>query len=402
MLWKKKSTYHTNIFVAIGAGINQIPLIREAKKLGLLIVGVDQSINAAGISECDIRIHESIENYDEIYKKLRELLLHGEIKGVLSKSFGSAIKTSSYIANKLNIPLISYKRIDDFIDKKRMKSVLNKNEIKSPSFHIYTQSGRNKKRSYPFIIKPNKGHAKTNVRLINNSAEFNKYLENIGSSNGIYLIEKYIEGDEIICIGIVYKGKFHLVDITDKTVKPPHFVDLMHVSPSKYYHLRDRISDVGQKIAESFEIQTSPMLMELMVTPEDDIYVIETAPEFGGEFLSDVLIPERTGYNLIREAINAVMDRNFTPPKKKKSRGAVVVKYITGESGILTSFKPPRVSKRSGIIFTRIFKDIGSAVNEPVTNHDRIGVIITRGSTREEAIAHAEAAERAMEIRIRK
>ncbi|MCU0822485.1 MAG: hypothetical protein MUC95_08435, partial [Spirochaetes bacterium] len=119
MAWKKKSSSQNNIFVSIGAGINQIPLIREAKKLGLLIVGVDQSVHAAGISECDIRIHESIENYDEIYKKLSELLLHGEIKGVLSKSFGSAIKTSSYIANKLNIPLISYKRVDDFLDKKK-------------------------------------------------------------------------------------------------------------------------------------------------------------------------------------------------------------------------------------------------------------------------------------------
>jgi biotin carboxylase len=143
------------------------------------------------------------------------------------------------------------------------------------------------------------------------------------------------------------------------------------------------------------------MLMELMVTPAEDIYVIETAPEFGGEFLSDVLIPARTGYNLIREAINAVMDRNFAPPKKKKSKGAVAVKYITGPSGTLMSFKPPRLSKRSGIIFSRIFKDIGSKVDEPVTNHDRLGVIITRGETRDEAIARAEAAERGMEIRIR-
>ncbi len=402
MAWKRKRTYQSNIFISIGAGINQLPLIREAKQLGLIIVGVDQSVNAAGISECDIRIHESIENYSEIYKKLRELLLQGDIKGVLSKSFGAAIKTSSFLANKLNIPLISHKRVDDFIDKKKMKSVLHKNHIKSPSHHIFTPSGKDKRMSYPFIIKPNKGHAKTNVRLIKDADEFGNYLENIGSLNGSLLIEKYIEGDEIIAIGIVHKGRFHLVDITDKVVKPPHFVDLMHISPSRYYHLREKISDIGQRIAESFEIKTSPMLMELMVAPDGEIYVIETAPEFGGEFLSDVLIPARTGYNLIREAINAVMDKNFTPPKKKTGRGAVVVKYITGQSGTLISFKPLRNSKRSGLIFSRIFKDIGSAVSEPVTNHDRLGVIITKGETREDAIARAEAAESAMEIRIRK
>ncbi len=402
MIWKKTIDYQSKIFVSIGAGINQIPLIHEAKKLGLQIVGVDQSTHAAGISECDIRIHESIDNYEEIYRKLRELLLDGEIMGVLSKSYGSAIKTSSYIANMLNIPQISFERIDDFIDKKRMKTVLKKNNIKSPNFSIFNRNGSPKKisRSYPFVIKPIKGHAKIDVELIKDQNDFDEYFQKTKSKNGSYLIEKYIEGEEIITVGIVHKGTFHLVDITDKVALPPHFVDLMHIAPSKYSHLWEKIQDIGQNIADSFEISTSPMIMELMITPDEDIYIIEAAPEFGGEFLSDILIPARTGYNVLRESILAVMGKEFTPPIRRKTQSAIVVKYITGQKGKLMSFNPHRASRSSGVIFSRVFKDIGSKVNVPVTNLDRLGVIITRGKTREEAIEAAEKSQGKMNIRI--
>lgn len=404
MLWKKTAGNQNGIFVSIGAGINQVPLIREAKGIGLQIVGVDQSVNAAGISLCDIRIHESVENYQEIYNKLRELLLHGEIRGVLSKSFGVAVKTSSFLANKFNIPQISYKRIDDFIDKKRMKSVLNKNKIKTPTFRLFQKKDLlNKKMpAYPFVIKPAKGHAKKNVRLIRNEEDFTRYIKGIPSGNGSYLVEKFVEGDEIIAVGIVYKGQYYLADITDKIVEPPHFVDLMHISPSKYYHRWDDISKIGQSIAGCFEIYTYPLIMELIVAPDGDLYVIEASPEFGGEFLSDVLIPERTGYNVIRESINAVLDNNFSPPRKKKARSAAVVKYITGRNGTLVSFKPKQILKNNGVIFSRVFKDIGSRVYSPRNNHDRLGVIVARGKTREEAVLIAGNAEKGMRIRIRR
>jgi biotin carboxylase len=235
--------------------------------------------------------------------------------------------------------------------------------------------------------------------LINNSKDFNKYLNNV-SNNTDYIIEKYIKGDEIIAIGIVYNKKFYLVEMTDKLKSPPpYFVDIMHISPSKYIHLWNKIQQIGQKISDSFEIFTSPLLMELIITENEEIFVIETAPEFGGEFLSDVLIPERTKYNIIRESIKAVINKNFNPPRNRKIRKAVVVKYITGTKGTLLSFNPIKY-KSSDIIFSRIFKDIGSETRIPMTNHDRIGVVIAKGKTVEDAIKTAENAEIQLNIKI--
>ncbi len=404
MFWNKKIFSHNNFFISIGGGINQIPLIEEAKKLNLHVIGVDRDICAAGMHKCDIRIQESTENYNEIYDKLKDFLIEGEILGVLTKSFGPAIRTASFLAEKLRIPLIPFNKIEEFINKEKMKICFKNYNINSPAFIAYSnmQSKIPKKNfSYPFIIKPAVGHAKNSVELIQNSKEFKNYFKNRSPRNENHLIEKYIEGDEIIAAGIVSKSRFYLVEITDKIKSSlPYFVDIMHKSPSKYYNLWNEIQTIGQSITDNFKIINSPLIMELIITDSNEIYLIESTPEFGGEFLSDILIPERTGYNIIRESVKSVIDKNFSPPpSNKKYRKSVIVKYLTGINGTLLSFSPLK-DKYSGIIYSRIFKDIGSAVKKPMTNHDRIGVVITKANSIDDAIKKANEAEAMMNIKI--
>jgi biotin carboxylase len=405
VFWKINKKSQIKLFVSIGAGLNQIPLIEEAKNLGYHVIGVDVNSNAPGFMKCDIKIQESVENYNEIYIILRELLIDGEIRGVLSKSFGTSIKTACYIANKLNIPAIPYERVEDFIKKNRMKNIYKKFNIESPKFWVVNETGGIEKiidKNYPVIIKPAVGHAKKNVKLIENYSDMKNYLADVPFKGAEFLIENYVDGDEIIAVGIVYKNKYHLVDITDKILTPPpHFVDLIHVSPSKYYHLAGRISEIGQKVAEAFEIYTYPLIMELRVTKDEKIFMIESVAEFGGEFISDVLIPARTGYNFIRETIKAAAGENFNPPSARTSVNCSVVKYITGSNGTLMSFNPENPRKKANIVFARIFKNIGSEIRFPKTNHDRIGVVVANGKSRDEALDNAEQAIESYNIRIK-
>ena len=140
-------------------------------------------------------------------------------------------------------------------------------------------------------------------------------------------------------------------------------------------------------------LYTSPLIMELIIDENDNIHVIEAVPEFGGEFIPDILIPARTGYNFLREVIKASTSQDFNLPALKKSKDTVIVKYITGGNGTLIEFNPAQPKRISGVIFSRIFKDIGSKINIPITNHDRIGVVVAKGRKREEAIEIARTAE---------
>lgn len=402
-LWNKRSSDNPHFLVSIGAGVNQMPLIKEAKALGFSVIGVDMNPAAPGFLLCDIRIIESIENFNEIFIKLKEFVVAGDITAVLSKSYGTAIKCAAYLAERFNCTLMPFRRVDDFLHKDRMKEVFAKNGIASPGFRIVAD--RKKFRfadelSFPLIAKPATGHAKKGVRLIHNRKELEDHLSTIESAP--LLIEEFIEGDEIIAAGLIHRGRFHLVELTDKVLSaPPFFVDLMHLAPSKHFSLSRKVSELGQKIADAFEIITSPLIMEIKVTQKEELSLIEAVPEFGGEFIPDIVISRRTGYNFIAETIKASAGREFKLPQPQAGKKNIAVKYITGRNGFFTTFNPIKPEDTAGLLFWKIFKDIGAHTNPPETNHDRIGVIITEGKTMRDAIDACDLAIEKLSIKIR-
>ncbi len=400
----KENNRLINYFVSIGAGINQLPLINHAKRLGFNIIGVDFNPCASGFIKCDLKIVESIENYNDIYIKLSEQLFEGTIRGIMTRSYGKAVITASFLNEKFRIPFIPFNRSSDFVIKKKMKEIFIKNNILTPDIYNFTSRTRTERLNsdiFPIIKKPVVGHGKTGVKIINDSDNLKNDLP-VKGENEKSLYEKYIEGDEIIAVGIVHNGRYYIIDITDKMKTPhPSFVDVMHVSPSRYINKIDEISNIGQAVADSFEITTSPLIMEIIVDSKGRLYLIEAVPEFGGEFLSDVLVPLRTGYSMIDQSIMSTTGTGFKIPSGKQKRGAVVVKYIIGDNGNLLSFNPNGPLQYKSTIYSRIFKEIGSEIKKPETNHDRVGVVITKGSSAENAIMNADKAIESFNITIK-
>ncbi len=398
---KKRSL---DFFVSIGAGVNQIPLIIEAKKSNFQVIGVDINAAAPGFYHCDLKVQESIEDYENIYIKLRELLVDGKISAVMTKSYGNAIITASFLCEKFGLPFIPFEESKKFLNKRITKKIYTELNIPVPEILPITQKTKIsslKDKIFPVIAKPQTGHAKIDVKLIHNREELSSFISQHQGEEFIY--ERFIEGKEIICAGQIHQQKYYNIMISDKITSPrPYFADIIHSTPSVYSHLADRIIETGQKIAEAFNIQTSPMIMEFVIDKDNELYLLESVPEFGGEFIPDIMIPSSTGYNHIRNSINAATGINFREPVKKMFNVPVVVKYITGENGILASCNTDTVKKIDGIIFSRIFKDIGANISPPASNHDRIGVIVAKGKTLEDAIQTAEFAESKMNIRIRK
>jgi biotin carboxylase len=406
MFLNKKRKKGIPYFISIGAGVNQLPLIQAAKDLGFQVIGVDSNASAPGFIKCDLKIQESIEDYQEIYTKLLELLIDGKIEGVLTRSYGAAIRTASFLSEKFDIPFIPFERCEDFINKKRMKDILINYDIPTPTVHPLSLKSRLNKLNesqFPIIVKPLEGHAKTDVRFLKTISELSRFLSQNKKNESGFIYERYIPGDEIISVGVIVHKKYHLIDITDKeTTFPPYFVDRIHVSPSRYYHLFDKIEAVGQKVSDAFDIVTSPMIMEFIVDPNEELHLIEAVPEFGGEFLSDVVIPSRLGYDVFREMVRAVTGGTADLPPRKKTKDVVVCRYVIGDKGVLSSFNPGGPKKLKGVLFARIFKEIGAEIRKPVTNLDRIGVVIVKGRTAEEALHLSENAEASFNIRIKK
>ncbi len=398
MFWKKKKIKKRNFFVSIGAGLNQVPLIKEARKMGFLVIGIDQDFTAPGFFYCDLKIQESIDDYESIYIKLSEMMFDGTISAIMTKSYGNAVITAAYLCEKFGLSTIPFEESKNFLNKKTTGNIFKAKGIEVPE--VARINSKNPGSQFPIVAKPQQGHAKTNVKLLYNIKELNQFLKTREKNK--FIFEKYIPGEEIICAGLIDKGKYHHILMSDKKrTALPFFVDLMHSTPSKYCHLTDKTIETGQVIAEAFNIHTSPIIMEFIIDAEDNLHLLEAVPEFGGEFIPDILIPAATGYNHIAGAIMALTGTSSRKPSKNTQPSPVVIKYITGTNGILSSYNMDSVKLMPDILFTRIFKDIDSQIKTPEMNHDRIGVIVAKGKTLEQAIATAVEAEEKMNIRIK-
>ncbi|HPQ52888.1 MAG TPA: hypothetical protein PK253_06525, partial [Spirochaetota bacterium] len=63
---------------------------------------------------------------------------------------------------------------------------------------------------------------------------------------------------------------------------------------------------------------------------------------------------------------------------------------ITGRAGTIQSVQDNGDTHSRDLIFGKMFKKQGDITARPATNHDRIGVVITGGKNREQAIDNAE------------
>jgi len=371
--------------VSVGAGKNQIPLIKACKELGYTTIGIDKNPLAEGFQYCDLKIIESIYNYHEIYMLLKELLVFDDIAAVVTRSYGQAIKTVAYLCQQFKLPNIDFLNVDTLIDKSKFRTIALQHNIPMPQGSVLHKKDLHKLDtiSFPCIVKPAKGHAKESVKLIDSYQELHSYIKAI--KHDTVLIEEYIEGDEIIVIGFVHNRKYYIFDISDKILNAkPYFVDRMHILPSRYYTLYSELQKTGQKITDAFELQATPLLMECIIS-KNNINLIEAACEFGGEYLADYAIPARLECNVFKSFVKALVTGKVNMPEQ--STMAAVVKYIMGRNGKLVSYSMP---KNKHLIHAEIFAKPGDTLHYPRNNHERLGVIVTNGKTVENAIQTAD------------
>jgi biotin carboxylase len=401
MFFRRRRLPLTRLFISVGAGFNQIPLIDEAKRAGFSVIGIDRNPSAAGLLKCDIRIQESIYNHQDIYQKVQELLIDGVVKGALTRSYGEAVRSVAQLNEKIGCPFIPLSSIDSLIDKRKMKQVLAKHKIATPQ--TYTVTSVQQIKQYPCIIKPVKGHSKEGVRYCASAKDAKQYFSEHTDAIDTYIVQKYIAGDECIAAGMTIDGVFRLIELSDKKITDlPCFVDIQHTSPSVHTDRWVEVETIGQLISDAFKIRTSPLLFEFRIDSSGNLVIIEVIPEFGGEFIADHLIPARSGYNFIGQAIRAITGQDTEKNPKLKHRRSVVVRYITArKEGTLSSFTPLPKKKINNVRYSAIFKDIGAQVKPPQTNHDRLGVIITTGRSLNDALALADEVENMYAIKIR-
>ena len=310
---KKKGYY-----ISLGAGHNQLDLIKAAKEQQYLIIGVDQDINAVGMALCDIRIEESILNYRKIHAKILKLALEQPIIACCAATYGTALLSAAFLVEHFNLEGLHRYLIEILSDKLFLREKLlplsNQEDSLFLQPNFFSFHSKIKQRDfdsigYPLLLKKRDGHGKKNIFLVETPTEAkqllkNPFLTDLNISLEDFIIENIIPGDEITVVGFVQNFQFHLISISDKITSPyPPFIELEHHYPSKFQDKSNEIINIHQAIVEKLQLNTTPLVSEWKYH-NGKFYLIEISPQIPGEYLATKMIPTCLKYDFFANLVS--------------------------------------------------------------------------------------------------
>jgi len=373
-------------FISLGAGQHQIPVIKAAREMGYSVIAVDQNLAAPGFEHADIHLQCSITRPGRIVERIQESFLPGSISGVGCRSFGRANMASALIARRFGTPGIGLETLKLFKNKRKLKERLGQAGLLVPrsySWRNYYEKVGLRVAALPLLIRPAIGHAKQGIALLTTEKDLLQFIEQNSLDRQQWLVEEFIRGQEITVMGYVQSGIYHHVCTTDKITSdhPPLYAEVMHRYPSQIgQNHKDAIEASMQSVVTASGMKQGPLVAEFILgrssnDREDKLYLIECAPEIGGEFLADYLVPAAGGENYFQQII-ALLTRNLDFHFAGLNQDtAVIIRYILPKDGRLLYLRwPESLESHPGYLFARELKAPGDITRTTNGNLDRLAV----------------------------
>lgn len=283
--------------LVFGVGELQLSIIKRAKKMGLFVVGIDPCPEAVCRDACDA--FEVVGGQDLI--RTIAVCHKYNIKAIVTAATDKPLVMMASIAEKLGFPFFSVTTATWSTDKFQMKQRFIEGKVPCAQGKLISSASEVEDMNFPIIIKPRDNSGSRGVKLCRNKEELeNSILEALEVSHlNTVLVEEYIEGREFSIESLHYNGKSEIIQYTEKrTTEFPYNVELGHKQPANLTEdERRKISDIISRIADCMHFENCPSHTELKVN-DRGIFIIETSPRLGGDYITSTLTPLSTGINI--------------------------------------------------------------------------------------------------------
>lgn len=353
-----------NKLVIIGASDLQLPLIEKAKEKGFETFVFAWKSGDKGEKVADHFYPISIVEKELILEECKKI----KPTGIVSIASDLAVLTVNYIAE--NLGLIGNSMYSSIIstNKYEMRRVLSENiNIKCPRF-IKIKSIDDIKKvdlSYPLIMKPVDRSGSRGVFKVENKDDIYKYYQFSKDESFVKetIIEEFITGEEFSVEYISQNGVHTFLAVTRKiTTGSPNFIEIGHIQTANISsELEGKIRKAVEEGLDSLEIKNGASHSEIILTKNEEIYIVEIGSRMGGDCIGSDLVPISTGYDFLGNVINIACNKKIMKKEDKDNNKIGVVRYIFNEEDYrnINSLDESYIVRKSDIILNEgiIIKD---------------------------------------------
>ena len=386
----------------IGGGVEAIPGIRLAKKLGLNVVVSDGSLNAPGLKFADNSVIAStydIEGTVDAACKYHQNV--NPVDGVICIATDVPLTVAS-VAEKLSLPGITTETARKCSDKFLMKETLLAEGIPIPWFSLVKSVSELcsiiSERGLPLVIKPVDSRGARGVIRITKSIDLEwafEYAKSFSPTSRV-MVEEFLEGQQYSTESVIMDEKNITLGFSERNYEfleelSPYIIENGGQQPAKIDKKElDSIVNLVEKSSQILGISNSTSKGDVVMSKEGP-KIIEIAPRLSGGYFSSDQIPLVTGINIIEIAIRLSLGEKINKNKLLFShQKAVAIRYFFPKPGKITSISNiDSFKNESWVHKLNLFFGVGDVL-EKVTDHTkRCGFVITSGNTRDEAVERA-------------
>lgn len=383
----------------LGAGIYQVPLIKTAKRLGIYTIVSSMPGNYPGFEFADKIYYEDTTNADAILK----LATDENIDGIVTTGTDVAVITIGKVCDSLCLKGISYEAAKAATDKMLMKSKYEKYGVRTARFRkIYfdDEDYRDKLEglNLPLMFKSVDASGSRGIIKVNDPSEFDnaKAVVADNTHSDYFIIEEFVDGEEFGAQAFVKDGEIQFIlPHGDYVFKGDTGVPIGHYAPYK----------LPEKVIEDMEVQLHNAIKSMgldncainadFILSDNKVYVLEIGGRCGATCLAE-LVSIYYGYDYYENILLTALGEDVDFHSDKKTPNAS--KLITSDRDGIIKYQAYRNLDNPNILEVQFDYKAGDEVNAFRIGPHRIGHVITKGKTLDEAVTLLEEAIKNIEI----
>lgn len=280
-----------------GVGELQKSIIQRAKQMGLYVVGIDPCPDA--VCRDDVDAFEVVGGQD--YEGTLAVARKYNIAAVVTAATDKPLVMMARIAKELGLRFYSEETAVWSTDKYQMKQRFLEGGVPCARGRVIRSAEEAHDLDFPLILKPRDNSGSRGVILCRDMQSLRSAMEEALQYTRLdsVLVEEFIEGPEYSIESLHFDGKSEVIQFTEKRTTPfPYNVELGHIQPANLSDVqKEEIRSIIARIGNALSFENCPSHTELKIN-ERGIYVIETSPRLGGDYITSTLTPLSTGVNL--------------------------------------------------------------------------------------------------------
>ena len=394
----------------LGAGVYQFPLIETAKRLGLYTIVASIPGNYPGFDLADKVYYENTTDVDKILRIARE----EKIDGIVTAGTDVAVITIGRVCDELGLTGLSHEAAEIATDKLLMKTCYESFGVRTAKFRRISFDDPDYTRkleelSPPLIFKSVDSSGSRGVVRVDSPEEYDAAKDTVfdNTRSDYFIVEEFIEGEEFGAQAFVRKGNIEFIlPHGDYVFKGDTGVPIGHFAP--YDLSAESLKDTEHQLSlavEAMKLDDCAINADF-IKKDGKTYVLELGGRSGATCLAE-LVSIYYGYDyyekILLTSLGEDVDfRAFDGSDPQNFRGVPNASMLltSDRDGTLISQKNNN-NDDPNIVDIKFDHVPGDKVHKFHVGPHRIGHVITKGDTLDDAVAALERALGNVRIEVR-